>query len=74
MHERALELVMADITSFEEVKRVVPFAELAPDCCEKCGLEVSANFAYCPHCGSKHFAAQIPLETATEQNQHEVLN
>lgn len=74
MHERALELVKEGITSFEEIKRVVPFAELTPDACEKCGREVSAGFAYCPHCGTKRFAAQIHFETATRENQHEVLN
>jgi type IV pilus assembly protein PilB len=74
MQERGLELVKKGITSFEEIQRVVPFAQLTPDTCANCGREVSANFAFCPHCGSKRFAAQVSIETRTREGQHEVLN
>ncbi len=74
MQERGLELMKEGITSFAEIQRLVPFAQLTPGTCEKCAREVSANFTYCPHCGSKRFAAQVPFETATRENQHEVLN
>jgi type IV pilus assembly protein PilB len=74
MYERGLELVKGGITGFEEIKRVVPVAQAALDTCEKCGQEVSENFAYCPHCGSKRLAGQVPFEAAVTENHHEVLH
>ena len=74
MQERGLELVKEEITSFEEIQRVVPFGQLTPDTCEKCGLEVSATFAFCPHCGNKHFARQAPPTAGARENQDEVLS
>jgi type IV pilus assembly protein PilB len=74
MQERGLQLVKEGTTTLEEIQRIVPFAQLTPDTCEKCGRELSSNFKYCPHCGSKRFAAQFAYDGAAKQNQHEVLN
>lgn len=74
MQERGLELVKQGITTLEEIQRIVPFAQLPPDTCATCGREVSANFVYCPYCGSKRVAAQVVFDTPTSDTHHEVLN
>ena len=73
MQERGMELLRQGITTFEEIQRVVPFAQLGPDACDKCGQDVSPSFAFCPHCGNKRFVAQPAFATATKENRHEVL-
>jgi type IV pilus assembly protein PilB len=74
MQERGLELLKEGISTLEEIQRVVPFAQLTPDVCDSCGREVSASFAYCPHCGNKRFAAQLPFGATTKEHPNEVLN
>ncbi len=56
MQEYGLGLVRDGYTTLEELQRVVPFARLTPETCPSCGKEVSAAFAFCPHCGNKRFS------------------
>lgn len=61
MHEYALEHVLQGLTTLEEVQRVVPLEQVAPINCPSCLRELSSSFAYCPYCGEKRTAHELPL-------------
>jgi len=53
MQEHALEYLLKGTTTLEEIQRVVPFESISKATCAACRVEVSARFAFCPHCGLK---------------------
>jgi type IV pilus assembly protein PilB len=53
LQDDALEKVHLEITSLEEILRVVPFETAASAECTGCGHQLLATFHYCPFCGIK---------------------
>jgi type IV pilus assembly protein PilB len=60
MHEYALEHVLQGFTTLEEVQRVVPVEQVAALNCSSCLRELSASFSFCPYCGEKRMAQELP--------------
>jgi hypothetical protein len=65
MHEYALEHLLHGRTTLEEVQRVVPMEQVASLNCASCLREVSPSFVFCPYCGEKRTAQEVPLPPQT---------
>ena len=52
MQADALEKISQQVTSVDEVLRVVPFEPLSAADCDRCGRSLMLEFRFCPFCGS----------------------
>jgi type IV pilus assembly protein PilB len=61
MQEDAIDKVRSNMTTLDEVQRIVPFENSSGSRCENCAHMLSLGFRFCPYCGE--------LAPETESNQ-----
>jgi type II secretory ATPase GspE/PulE/Tfp pilus assembly ATPase PilB-like protein len=74
MQEYALDLVRDGVTTFEEVQRVVAFAETSAQTCNSCARELSPHFAFCPYCGVKRHSWHLQMPAHRQPGAREAVN
>ena len=74
MQEHALEYLLGGTTTLEEIQRVVPLETMSKATCSACHVEVSARFAFCPHCGQKRSAFEVSRKQGHDLVEEEAIS
>jgi type IV pilus assembly protein PilB len=58
MHEDGLDKVKKDLTTYDEILRIVPFESVNRSFCVACTRELHPAFRFCPFCGERNSHTQ----------------